>query len=109
MNTHDKTVGFFDKLSHIIAYSYISHFVCGLLAYDGRNWWTEYSVTWYRGAINFFLSSFAIAINSILVCIFMKKAAPPVKSPKIIVNWIVAVVPIVLAWLSIILDLVLIQ
>ena len=73
MNTHDKTVGFFDKVSHIIAYSYIAHFVCGLLAYDGRNWWTEYSVTWYRGAINFFLSSFAIAINSILVCIFMKK------------------------------------
>ena len=109
MKSQDKKIGWYEKVSHVVIQSYVLNIVFFAFALDGRLWWVGKHFNWFRGRSEFFISALGIVINAILACNCMKKLIKSGRCKHPVRDCIVVIVPIVLAVLSMILDLILIK
>ena len=109
MKTQDKLSGWFRKVYEVAVEAYIANIIIPIIALKARIGWVAKGYAWERDMMAFFFMAFGMIYVDVIIIVNMKKLVESGRCKHPLLDCIVVIVPIVLAVLSLILDLILIK
>ena len=109
METQDKLSGWFRKVYQVAVEAYIANIIIPIFALEGRIGWVAKGYAWERDMMAFFYMAFGMIFVDVIIIANMKKLVESGGCKHPVRDCIVVIAPIVLAVLSLILDLILIR